>query len=103
MDDRFQVTVIDEGLRFAVHVQPRAKKTEVAGVYGNALKVRVAAPPVEGAANRALVEFIARQLSVPQHAVEIVSGDTSRQKIVQVRGVTVQQLQARLLVIPGEE
>jgi uncharacterized protein (TIGR00251 family) len=103
MDDRFQVTVVDEGLRFAVHVQPRAKKTEVAGVYGNALKVRVAASPVEGAANRALVEFIARQLSVPRHAVEIVSGSTGRQKIVQVRGVTVQQLQARLLVIPGEE
>lgn len=73
-------------VRFEVRVQPRASRTEVAGPYGDALKVRLAAPPVEGAANRELVAFLARALGVPKSAVRIVRGETRRSKLVEVEG-----------------
>lgn len=74
-------------IRFAVRVQPRASRSEVAGVHGDALKVRLAAPPVDGAANEALVELLADVLGVRTGAVRIVSGRTGRTKIVEVDGV----------------
>jgi uncharacterized protein (TIGR00251 family) len=75
------------GIRLRVRVQPRASRTEIAGPYGNAVKVRLAAPPVEGAANEALARFIARHLRVPRSAVSIESGATSRSKIIDVDGI----------------
>jgi uncharacterized protein (TIGR00251 family) len=75
------------GIRLRVRVQPRASRTEIAGPYGNAVKVRLAAPPVEGAANEALARFIARHLGVPRSAVSIESGATSRSKIIDVDGI----------------
>ena len=75
------------GIRLRVRVQPRASRTEIAGPYGNAVKVRLAAPPVEGAANEALARFIARHLGVPRSAVRIESGATSRSKIIDVDGI----------------
>ena len=74
-------------VRFAVHVQPRAKRTEVAGVHGDALRVRLNAPPVDGAANEELIGFLARSLGVPQRAVRIVTGITARAKVVEIEGV----------------
>lgn len=74
------------GVRFAVHVQPRAARTEVAGVHGGALKVRLQAPPVDGAANEALVDYLAEQLGVPGRGVRIVAGASSRAKTVEVDG-----------------
>ena len=71
-------------LRFTVRVQPRASRNEVAGVHGAALKVRVTAPPVEGAANSAVIALLAEVLGVPRGAVRIVSGDSSRNKVVEV-------------------
>jgi uncharacterized protein (TIGR00251 family) len=79
-------------VRFEVSVQPRASKTELAGLYGGALKVRVAAPPVDDAANRALVEFLAECLGVARRAVRIVAGETSRTKVVEVDGITPEQV-----------
>ena len=74
------------GLTFAVRVVPRASRTEIAGEYNGALKIRVAAPPVEGAANREVIRLLAKVLKLPQNAVEIVSGTASKNKIVYIVG-----------------
>ncbi|MGB7542421.1 MAG: DUF167 family protein [Burkholderiales bacterium] len=70
------------GWLLAIHAQPGAKKSEVAGIHGDALKVRIAAPPVEGRANAALAAFIAAALEVPKKSVTVVKGDSSRRKTV---------------------
>ena len=75
---------------------PRAKKTEAAGERGGALVVRVAAPPVEGAANDALIEFLASSLGVPRRAIRIVSGERGRLKRVAIAGITSAQVHERL-------
>lgn len=97
MEQAFRVTAVDDGVRFAVRVQPRARKTQVSGVLGEAVKVRVAAPPVEGAANRALVAFLAKRLSVRKSAVHIVGGQTARSKVIEVDGVTPDHVTVALL------
>jgi hypothetical protein len=76
------------GIRITVHVQPRASKTEIAGLHGDAIKVRLAAPPVDGAANEALVDFLAEALQVPRSAVAITAGHSARRKVVTVDGLT---------------
>lgn len=78
----------DEGgaITFAVRVVARASKSAICGEYARALRVRVAAPPVEGAANEELVRLLARELEVPRRAVEIVAGHTSKSKRVRVEG-----------------
>jgi uncharacterized protein (TIGR00251 family) len=77
-----------------IRVIPRARKTEIAGERDGALVVRVAAPPVEGAANEALVEFLAAKLCVPKRAVRIVAGERGRVKRVAVDGVTDDDIRA---------
>lgn len=67
-------------LLLTVHVQPGAKTTEVVGLYGDALKIRLAAPPVDGKANAALVDFLAGRLGLPKSAIELKSGQSSRRK-----------------------
>lgn len=69
-------------------------------MQGEALRVRLTAPPVEGAANRALVEFLARRLGVRRSQVRIVSGEASRDKVVAVEGLGAEEVQARLLGLP---
>ena len=75
-------------MRVAVHVQPRASRSEIVGLHGAALKVRLQAPPVEGAANDALVALLAERLGVPRRAVRVVAGATSRSKTVEIEGTT---------------
>jgi len=70
-----------------VHVVPRARTTDVAGRHGDALKIRLAAPPVDGAANEELVRFLAKRLAVPRSAVTIAAGLTGRRKTVKISGV----------------
>ena len=77
---------------FAVRVQPRASKDEIAGEMGGAIKVRLRAPALEDRANEALVELLAELLKTPKSAVRILSGDRSRNKRVEVRGVTEKQI-----------
>jgi uncharacterized protein (TIGR00251 family) len=77
---------------FRVRVVPRASKSAVVGEYDCALKVRVAAPPVEGAANEELTRFLAGELGVPARSVEIVSGHTSKTKAVRVHGAKMVDL-----------
>ena len=81
---------------FPVKVQPRASKDEIAGEMSGALKVRLRAPTVEDRANEALVEFLAQLLKTPKSAVRILSGERSRTKRIEIRGVTGQQIQALL-------
>ena len=81
-----------DGVLFKVRVQPRAAKNQVAGLYENALKLRLTAHPVEGEANEACRSFIAGLLSVPRSQVEVVSGHTSRTKVVKVTGVRVEKI-----------
>lgn len=75
-------------LVISVHAMPGARRTEVAGLHGEALKVRVAAPAVESKANDALVAFVAERLGVPRRAVRLVSGEKSREKRLEVSGAT---------------
>ncbi len=70
------------------HVQTRAKRTEVVGWHDDAIKIRLQAPPVDGAANDELVRFLAKQTGVPRSAITIVSGRTSRKKRISLEGVT---------------
>ena len=79
-------------LIISLHVQPGARKTEIAGLHGGALKVRLAAPPVDGKANAALVAFLAEQLDVPRSQVALISGATSRQKRLRVSGSSAQAI-----------
>ena len=71
-----------------MHVQPGARRTGVSGLHGDALKVRLAAPPVEGKANEALVKFLAGRFAVPKRNVVIVSGEHSREKRVEIVGAS---------------
>ncbi|HEX8144439.1 MAG TPA: DUF167 domain-containing protein [Pyrinomonadaceae bacterium] len=80
-------------LRFAVRVVPRASRSQIAGEHDGVLRVRVAAPPVEGAANQELVRTLARELKVPVRAVVITSGHSSRLKQVTVSGATASALE----------
>lgn len=88
------------GVVINVRVIPRAGKSGIAGTRGQALLVRLHAPPVDGAANAELVEVIADALSVPKRAVTIVSGDRSRGKRVSVSGIDRATVEARLLPAP---
>jgi len=72
------------GVTFAVRVVPRASRSEVAGLHDGALRIRVAAPPVEGAANRELVKFLAKRFKVAQSAISLVSGTNSKNKIIRI-------------------
>ena len=77
--------------QFIVHVVPRAKVTEVAGRHGDAVRIRLAAPPVDGAANAELVRFLAERFRVPRSAVTIVRGVAARRKTVAIIGVTAER------------
>ncbi|GIL15852.1 MAG: hypothetical protein BroJett039_10250 [Chloroflexota bacterium] len=83
-----------DGILFNVRVTPRAKRDEISGVADDAVKIRLNAPPVEGRANEALIKFLADRLDIPRGQVEIVRGETSRRKVVRVRGVSVAQIKA---------
>jgi uncharacterized protein (TIGR00251 family) len=81
-----------EGAVLFVHVQPKASKTEYAGIHGGALKFRVAAPPVEGAANETLCAYLAERFSLPKKAVVLLSGQGSRHKRVLLKGVSARRV-----------
>ena len=73
------------GLKFKVFVQPRSSKNMIAGLHGDALKINLKAPPVDGAANNMCIKFLAKCLNVPKSSIEIISGHTSRTKMVLFR------------------
>jgi len=84
------------GATFAVRVQPRARKNAIVGEIGDALKLALTAPPVEGRANEACIEFLAEFLKVPRSSITIAAGQSSRNKVIRVRGLTTTQVEERL-------
>jgi uncharacterized protein (TIGR00251 family) len=83
-------------VRFAVRAQPRASRSEVAGIHNGALRIRIAAPPVDDQANTELIRFLARALGVAKSAVRIAAGRSGRSKTVEVDGVTAGAVRALL-------
>jgi hypothetical protein len=88
------------GVRIRVRVVPRAARNEVQGVLGNALKIRLQAPPVEGQANAALIEFLAERLDVSRRSVRLESGATGRNKTALITGRSAAEIAARLNPAP---
>ncbi len=85
-----------KGISFAVKVQPRAKKNAITGTVGDALKLALTAPPVEGKANQAVIEFFADLFQIARSSVTIASGETSRNKVIRVSGISAQRVRERL-------
>ncbi len=94
------LTQTAEGVVIHIHAQPNAKRSEIAGLHGNELKVRLHAPPVDGKANAALVDFLSERLGLPRSAVEIIRGDRGRSKQVLVRGKSLAEFVALSLHEP---
>jgi hypothetical protein len=92
----FAIREDDLGATFAVKVHPRAKKNAITGELGDALKLSLTTPPVEGRANEACIEFLAKLLKVPRSSITIASGLSSRNKIIRVGGVTAEYIRDRL-------
>ena len=88
----------DGGVRLNVRVVPRAAKDQIKGLYGDALKIKLRAPPVEGKANQALVAFLAEVLDVPPSRIAILSGETGRSKVVLIAGIAEADARAALAV-----
>jgi uncharacterized protein (TIGR00251 family) len=84
------------GIAFAVKVHPRAKKNAITGELGEALKVSLTTPPIEGRANEACIEFFAKLLKVPRSSITIASGQTCRNKVIRVAGISATELRDRI-------
>lgn len=92
-----RITETPNGVTFSVHVQPRASRNGICGTQGDALKLRITSPPVEGEANRLCIEYLAKLLRVPKSAIVIIAGDKSRHKTLRITGVTAEEIRALLL------
>jgi hypothetical protein len=86
------------GTTFAVKVRPRAKKNAITGDAGDALKLALTAPPVDGKANEACIEFFAKLLNLPRSSVTIAAGQTSRNKVIRVAGLSAEEVRQRLKI-----
>ena len=83
-----QVQETNAGLLVRLHVLPRARRSEIAGLHNGALKIRITAPPVDDAANRAIIEFFAALLGLPRSGLKIKAGGKSREKTLQIEGIS---------------
>jgi uncharacterized protein len=95
-DAALEVRETPAGIQVKLHVLPRAKRCEISGTHNGALKVRVTAPPVDDAANRAIVEFFSSLLDVPKSSLNIAAGLKSRDKILQIKNLSLQSFYERL-------
>ena len=96
LDTELHARETPQGLEVALHVVPRAKGCEISGVHNGALKVKVKAPPVNGAANRVLIEFFSGLLQVPKSCFHILSGSRSKNKILQIRNLSLHDFLNRI-------
>src|SRR5438270_8095307 len=85
-----------KGITFAVKVHPRARKDAITGTVGDALKLAITAPPVDGKANQAVIEFFADLFAIARSSVTIASGEISRNKVIRVSGISAEQVRQRL-------
>lgn len=90
---------VSDGVVLSLHCQPGAKASRVVGLHDERLKIQLQAPPLENRANEALVAWLAEQLGVPRKQIDLLTGQTSRQKRVLVRGATLEQVQRLLTTI----
>jgi uncharacterized protein (TIGR00251 family) len=95
------ITASPGGVRLQLRIQPRASRSEVVGLHGDTIRIRLAAPPVDGAANEALVELLAERLGVARAEVRIRAGLSGRSKLVDVRGVSLVEAAQRLGIPSG--
>ena len=97
-DRLLMVTIHDppSGATFAVKVHPRARQNAITGQLGDALKLSLTAPPIEGRANEACVEFLAKLLKLPRSSVTIASGHSSRRKVIRVVGLSTEEIRRRI-------
>jgi uncharacterized protein (TIGR00251 family) len=86
----------DEGLDVPLHVQPRAKRNQIAGYFNGALKMKIAAPPVDDAANRAVIEFFASLLHLPRSRFHIIAGAKSRDKVLRIDDLSIAQFRQHI-------
>jgi uncharacterized protein (TIGR00251 family) len=84
------------GAAFSVRLHPRARKNAITGTLGDALKISLTAPPIEGRANEACIEFLADLLELPRSSITIAAGQTSRNKLIRIAGVSAADVEARL-------
>ena len=87
-----------DGVILRIQVQPRASRDQVVGPHGNALKIRITAPPVAGAANKHLLKFLAKQLKIPQSHLSLKSGTTSKNKSIFIQGISGAEVRERFQV-----
>ena len=103
-DDRsYSIEATPIGITVKVYVAPRAASNKVVGVHNGAIKIARTAPPVDGAANKALVEFLAKVLDVPKASVQMASGESSRNKVIRVTGISLEAALQRLAVSEDHE
>ncbi len=93
------IQATEGGVRLRIHAQPGAKRTEVIGIHGDAIKIRVHAPPVEGKANDELLRFLAQLLKINRQHIELTAGLTSRSKTFEARGVGVSEARSLILKV----
>jgi uncharacterized protein (TIGR00251 family) len=86
------------GITFAVRLQPRARRNAIVGELGDALKIALTAPPVDGRANEACIDYFAKLLNLPRSSITIASGQSSRNKVIRVVGISADELTKRLLI-----
>jgi uncharacterized protein len=92
----WQIREKPTGLEVPLHVQVRARRDEIAGLHNGALKLRISAPPVDDAANRAIIAFFASLLAIPKSKLKIVAGQKSRDKVLRIEGITLDELRSCL-------
>ncbi len=88
----FTVRDTAQGAQFALRVQPRASRNAIAGVMGDAIKLAITAPPVDGKANQAVIEYLSDLFHVPKSSIVIVAGETGRNKVIAIRGLSAEQV-----------
>lgn len=97
----WRTTSTNDGVTLECRVQPGARRTEVVGFHGDALKIKVAAPPVDGAANEELMRFVAERLGVRASSVSLLKGASSRQKVLLIKGVALEAVAAAMAPAPA--
>jgi len=84
-EENIYIHARQDGVAFKVYIQPRASKNSISGVFGDALKIRLTAPPVDNAANKLCLKFLAKKLHIPANSIEIISGHTGRNKTLLIK------------------
>lgn len=94
-DPHWRIRETGSGIEVALHVQPRARRNEIVGLHNGALKLKISAPPVDDAANRAVIEFFASLLDMPKSRLSIVSGTKSREKVLMIESLSLSDFSRR--------